>query len=348
MPEIEQVLFGAAIAALLAASLLSALALAYRKAHLDRMAFIVLAVGFLAQSACIVIRWVDAGRVPLSNLFETLVFFSWCTVLVYIVADRRYHIRVAGVILLPAAFFMMAVAALLYEAPVPLQEELRSRWLALHAGISLLGYAGFALAFATGFFYVIQEDLVRKRYVQVRYLIQGLVVALGTGLGLYVGYLIADPTLFEDATGHRVYGYSRSDWTIIAVSTLVGLAASVLIGWIAARGASRPSFANRLPALHVLDRLSFHSVVFGFILLAFGIVSGAIWAQVAWGEWWSWDPKETWALLAWIFYAGYLGMRELLNWRGRHSAVLAIVGMFFVLFAFLGINLFVPGRHDFN
>ena len=348
MQQIEQVLFGATVVAYLAASLLSAFGLAYRKSALERLAFVVLAAGFLAQSAAIVLRWVEAGRAPLTNLYETLVFFSWCTVLVYVVADRRYHIRVAGVILQPAAFFMVAVAALLYEAPLPLQEELRSRWLGIHAGISLLAYAGFALASATGFFYVVQEDLVRKRYAQVRYLIVGLVVALGTGLGLYVGYLIADPTLFEDATGHRVYGYSHSDWTIIGAATAAGLVASILIGWVAARGASRPSFANRLPALYLLDRLSFHSVVFGFILLAFGIVSGAIWAQVAWGEWWSWDPKETWALLAWVFYAGYLAMRELFSWRGRHAAVLAIVGMFLVLFAFLGINLFVPGRHDFN
>jgi cytochrome c-type biogenesis protein CcsB len=167
-------------------------------------------------------------------------------------------------------------------------------------------------------------------------------------LGTYIGYVIADPTLFEDAAGNRVYAYSQSDWTIIGVGAAAGLVISILLGWLAARGASRPSFANRLPALNMLDRLGYHSVVFGFVLLALGIISGAVWAQVAWGEWWTWDPKETWALLAWLFYAAYLGLRAFANWRGRNSATLAMVGMFLVMFAFLGINLFVPGRHDFN
>jgi len=346
--QLEQVLFGVTVVAYLAASVLATFGLAYRRPELDRYSFIIAAVGFLAQSATIMVRWIDAGRPPLINLYETLVFLSWCTVLLFLVADRRFHLGATAVILLPAAFFMMAVAVLLYEAPLPLQEELRSRWLSVHAGISILGYAGFTLAFATGLLYVIQEDLVKKKYSQVRMLTHGLVVALGTGIGIYVGYVIADPTLFEDATGHRVYAYSSSDWTIIAVGALVGLGVSVLLGWFVARAVSRPRSASRLPSLSLLDNLSFASVLFGLVLLTLGIISGAIWARVAWGEWWSWDPKETWALLAWIFYAGYLVLREFANWRGRHAAMLAIAGIFLVLFAFLGINFFVPGRHDFN
>ena len=92
---------------------------------------------------------------------------------------------------MPLSFFLLAVAAVIYQGPQPLVDELQSFWLAIHVGVSLLGYAAFALAFATGFFYVIQEDLIKKRYAQVRRLILGLVVALGTGLGAYVGYLIA-------------------------------------------------------------------------------------------------------------------------------------------------------------
>jgi cytochrome c-type biogenesis protein CcsB len=345
---LEQILLGFALVAYLAAAVLHTFGLAYKRKQAGRLAFIVVCAGFLSHSAAIILRWAEGGRLPLTSLFETLVFLSWCVVLLAIIADRRYSAGAASIILIPTAFFMTAAGVLMYEGPRELKEELATHWLAVHAGLSVFGYAAFTLAFAAGFFYVVQEDLVKKKYQQVRTLIRALVVAFGTGLGLYVGYVIANPTLYEDATGHRVYGYSTADYTIILIGTAIGLVASVVAGWIAARGASRPSFANRLPALHVLDRLSFHSVIFGLVLLALGIVSGAFWAKVVWGAWWEWDPKETWALVAWVFYAGYFGLREWANWRGRKAALVAIVGMFLIVFTFLGINLFVPGRHDFN
>ena len=121
-----------------------------------------------------------------------------------------------------------------------------------------------------------------------------------------------------------------------------------MIGLVAARGASRPSFANRLPALYLLDDLSYRSIIFGFGLLALGIITGSIWSHFAWGSWWIWDPKETWALAAWLFYGVYLGLRNFFDWRGRNAAILAITGLFLILFAFLGVKFLVPGKHDFN
>jgi len=345
---LEQILIGVTLVAFLAAAVLLAVGLAYRRRMAERVSHYVLAVGFVALTGAIGARWIDGGRPPLSDLYETLVFLSWCTALLFIMAERFYHVTAAGLILVPLSFFLLAVAAVIYQGPQPLIDELQSFWLTIHVGVSLLGYAAFALAFATGFFYVIQEDLIRKRYQQVRRLILGLVIALGTGLGAYVGYLIAHPLLFEDAAGHRVYAYSRADWTIIIIGALVGFVGSSVLGWVAARGASRPSFANRLPALSLLDRLSFRSVVFGLGLLALSIITGSLWARKAWGQWWVWDPKETWSVIAFAFYAGYIGLREWANWRGRHSAMLAIAGLFLILFTFLGVKLLVPGQHDFN
>lgn len=345
---LEQVFIGVTLFAFLAVAVLLAVALSYRRQPFESLAHVVLACGFVALTAAIVIRWVVAGRPPLADLYETLVFLAWGTTLLFIAAERLYHIPAAGLILVPVSFFLVAVAAVIYEGPRSLIDELQSYWLAIHVGVSLMGYAAFALAFATGFFYVVQEDLVRKRYAQVRRLIMGLVVALGTGLGAYIGYLVADPTLFEDAAGHRVYAYARSDWMLIAIGAIAGLAVSVILGWIAARGASRPSFANRLPALSLLDRLSFRSVLLGLGLLALSIVTGAVWSRQAWGQWWVWDPKQTWAAIAFCFYAGYLALWEWANWRGRHAAMLAMVGLFLILFTFLGVKLLVPGQHDFN
>lgn len=348
MQELEQSLFGAAAIGYLAAVVLFILGLAYRRDDLEAWARRVLVAGFALHTAGLIVRWLATGWPPLSDLNQSLIFLAWSTVLVFVVVDRLYRVAVAGLIMVPVAFFMMAVASALYEGPRPLPAELQSRWLAIHVGVSLLAYSAFALSFATGFFYVVQEELLKKRYRQVRILVLALAVALGTGVGVYIGYLIADPTLFEDAAGNRVYAYSHADVTVIALGALVGLAASVVLGWGAARGASRPSFANRLPALHVLDTLSSRSVVVGLVLLGLGIISGAVWAHEEWGSWWAWEPKETWAVTAWVFYAAYLGLREFANWRGRNTAMLAIAGIFIIFFAFLGVNLFLPGRHDFN
>jgi cytochrome c-type biogenesis protein CcsB len=346
--ELEQILIGVTLVAYLAACVFLILGIAYRKPQAERWGMGSLWVGFVAQTFAILVRAVEAGRPPLADLNEALVFVSWCTALAFLFSNSRSRVAATGLILMPVAFFSMAAAAILYREPQPLPDELQSMWLTVHVAVSLVGYSAFALAFALAFFYVVQEDLLKKRYGQVRKLIMTLVISLGTGLGLYIGYLIADPTLFEDAAGDRVYAYSAADITLIVAGAAIGLTVSIALGWTAARGAARPSFANRLPALDILDRLSFRSVAFGFVLLALGIVSGAMWAQEEWGGWWRWDPKETWALLAWLFYGGYLGLRQFADWRGRHSAVLAIAGLFLVLFTFLGVNLFVPGKHDFN
>lgn len=348
MQVAEQIFFGLTVALYFVSAVLLGVGVAYRRPKVERASFIVLVVGLVLNTGAIVLRGILSSRVPLADLPESLLFLAWCTVLLFLLLNLRYRVAAAGLILVPLAFFLVAVAAFLYETPQPLREQLRGFWLATHVGISLLAYAGFVVAFATAFFYVVQEDLIKKRYQEVRRLILALVIALGTGIGLYVGYLLARPTLFEDATGHRVYAYSYSDLILIALGALVGLGVSIVIGLVAARGAARPSFANRLPALYLLDDLSYRSIIFGFILLALGIVTGSIWSHVAWGSWWIWDAKETWALAAWLFYAVYLGLRNFFDWRGRNAAVLAIAGLFLILFAFLGVKFLVPGKHDFN
>ena len=87
--------------------------------------------------------------------------------------------------------------------------------------------------------------------------------------------------------------------------------------------------------LERLDTLSYRSILVGFVLLTLGLVSGAVWANEAWGTWWSWDPKETWALISWLFYAAYLHMRISKGWQGRKPALLATSGFFIVLICYM-------------
>jgi len=107
------------------------------------------------------------------------------------------------------------------------------------------------------------------------------------------------------------------------------------------------AITKRLPSLKVLDDLNYKSLTFGFPLLTIGIITGAIWAEYAWGRYWNWDPKETWSLITWLFYAALLHQRLTVGWRGRKAAIMAIVGFFSVLFTFLGVNLLLPGLHSY-
>ena len=97
-----------------------------------------------------------------------------------------------------------------------------------------------------------------------------------------------------------------------------------------------------------LDTLSYRAILVGFVLLTLGLISGAVWANEAWGTWWSWDPKETWAFISWLFYAAYLHMRISKGWQGRRPALLATTGFFVVLICYLGVNFLGIGLHSYG
>jgi len=97
-----------------------------------------------------------------------------------------------------------------------------------------------------------------------------------------------------------------------------------------------------------LDTLSYRSILVGFVLLTLGLITGAVWANEAWGTWWSWDPKETWAFISWLFYAAYLHMRISKGWQGRKPALLASTGFLVVLICYIGVNFLGIGLHSYG
>lgn len=107
------------------------------------------------------------------------------------------------------------------------------------------------------------------------------------------------------------------------------------------------ALSGRLPSLEVLDEVNYRALTIGFPLLTIGIVTGAVWAEYAWGSYWSWDPKETWSLITWLLYAALLHQRLTIGWRGKKAAIMAIVGFGAVLFTFLGVNLLMEGLHTY-
>ena len=110
---------------------------------------------------------------------------------------------------------------------------------------------------------------------------------------------------------------------------------------------SSQGIVSRFPPLDVLDELAYKVVGFAFPLLTLCIITGAIWANYAWGTYWSWDPKETWSLITWIIYAGYLHARLMYGWKGKRAAWLAVFGFAAVLFTFFGVNYLLPGLHSY-
>ncbi|MEG6616021.1 c-type cytochrome biogenesis protein CcsB [Peptococcaceae bacterium 1198_IL3148] len=103
-----------------------------------------------------------------------------------------------------------------------------------------------------------------------------------------------------------------------------------------------------MPTLAVLEKMLYRSIAFGFPLLTLVLITGAVWAEQVWGRWWSWDPKETWALITWIIYAVYLHARFAQGWRGKKAAWMAIVGFLAVLFTLFGVTIFMSGLHSYG
>jgi cytochrome c-type biogenesis protein CcsB len=104
-------------------------------------------------------------------------------------------------------------------------------------------------------------------------------------------------------------------------------------------------FFRRLPSLDLLDTTGYACIVVGFTMLTLGLITGFVYAKSVWGRFWSWDPKEVWSGVTWLFYAVLLHERLTVGWRGRRSAIMAIVGFIVLIFTFLGVNLLLEGHH---
>lgn len=147
----------------------------------------------------------------------------------------------------------------------------------------------------------------------------------------------------------------RSNWLGFHVSTAIiaygAFGVSCVLGVIfLLRDRMRESgfLDQHIPSREKLDMLSYRSVSLGLLFLTFTIVTGAIWAERAWGSYWSWDPKETWSLVTWLVYATYLHLRIRRSWQGRSAALFAVAGFVCVIFTYIGVNTLLPGVHSYK
>ena len=150
----------------------------------------------------------------------------------------------------------------------------------------------------------------------------------------------------------------KSPWLVIHVSAAIisggvfllanCMAATYLILDRYEQKGLRPIWAEKLPSLEFLDNLSYRLVALVFPLWTFSVIAGAIWAEAAWGRYWGWDPKETWAFITWVAYAAYLHARVTIGWRGRKAAWLCLLAGSTFLFNYIYINVWGTGRHTYS
>lgn len=270
----------------------------------------------------------DVGHIPVSNLYEVFVLFSWLTAAYYLYYEDRYQTRRMG------AFVMLVVSAavgfLLWYTVVreaheiqPLVPALQSWWMKLHVPANFIGYGTFAIAAMLAFAYLIKQSAGETRWWKL------------APLWLLGVVLCFEPLVFRRGTTEAGGSY----WFIY-----FGLSALIVGGILAARR----RIAERLPTLEVLDDVMYKAIAVGFAFFTIATVLGALWAAEAWGGYWSWDPKETWALIVWLNYAAWLHMRLMKGLRGTVAAWWALVGLVVTTFAFLGVNMFLSGLHSYG
>ena len=297
----------------------------------SRLAWVAVAMALIGT----LVRWyesymvgADVGHIPVSNLYEVFVMFCWMTTLFYLYYEQHYGTRALG------AFVMLVVSAavgfLLWYTVAreaqeiqPLVPALKSWWMKLHVPANFIGYGTFALAAMVAFAYLIKEQATQTSWKKLAPLaVLGLVLCF-------------EPIVFRPAAGEAGSGY----WMVyFGVSVLI--VGTILFG--------RRRIAAKLPPLELLDDLMYKSIAVGFAFFTIATVLGALWAAEAWGGYWSWDPKETWALIVWLNYAAWLHMRLMKGLRGTVSAWWALVGLAVTTFAFLGVNMFLSGLHSYG
>jgi len=229
--------------------------------------------GFFTNLYGFILRWIQThqtgyGYVPLSNLYESLVFFGLSIAGIYLFWELKLTKKVFGSLVFILASLIMAYASFATDSSIkPLIPALKSNWLIAHVITCFLGYAAFAVAFVMGVFYLLSGN---------------------------------------------------------------------------------PSVQKYLPEKSLMDNFMYKTILFGFFWLTIGIITGAIWADQAWGNYWSWDPKETWSLITWFIYAGAIHARIIRGWQGKKIAWLSILGFAAVMFTYFGVNFLLSGLHSYG
>nr|YP_009668865.1 cytochrome c biogenesis protein [Callisthene erythroclada]QCW93864.1 cytochrome c biogenesis protein [Callisthene erythroclada] len=266
---------------------------------------------FFCITALLVTRWIYSRHFPLSDFYESLIFLSWSFAIIHILPFKKHKTDLSA-ITAPSTIFTQsfATSGLLTQIRQSkiLVPALQSQWLMMHVSMMILSYAA----------------LLCGSLLSVAL----LVITLRKSIRIFS----KNKKFFNESFsfGEIQYMNERSNVFLLNTSFLY----------------CRNYYRGQL--IQQLDQWSYRIISLGFIFLTIGILSGAVWANEAWGSYWNWDPKETWAFITWTLFAIYLHTRTNKNWESVNCAIVASMGFFIIWICYLGVNLLGTGLHSYG
>ena len=276
----------------------------------------------------LLLRWIESGHFPLSNLYESLLFLSWCILGIYIYIEKSIKTLFLGILISPTVLLLFTFTSFILPSELqqstPLVPALQSNWLIMHVTVMIASYASLLL-----------------------------------GCFLAIGYLIfASSFVFPESQKialTQTVEKKNLEWNPILITKQNKFVANpkpeslIISAFATPKGMSLTNFwLSRDRVLNFLDNLSYRTIGIGFCFLTLGILSGAVWANETWGNYWSWDPKETWAFITWLTFAIYLHTRLIGGWSGNKSAWIASLGFIIIWVCYLGVNILGQGLHSYG
>lgn len=348
--------------------------------------FVITIIGCLSQITSFILRWIVGGYAPVSNMYEFTTFFGLMFIVVFIILFFIYRISVLGMFTLPVVVLMIGFASMFSRDITPLAPTLQSNFLQIHVMLSALGQGILAVSFVIALIYlvkVIDQTVKSKKTLWLEIVLFTLFVTAGfiiavlsfTTVGQYSSvFQIGDGEQFKEYRMPAILG--ESDAVLVSetgsvpiieippfISDVVDVSKintslwSLIFGtllYILVRLITRKRFAAILQPFtknirdDLLDEICYRSVLIGYPIFTIGaLLFGMIWAQIAWGSFWSWDPKEVWALVSWLFYTAFLHLRLSRNWQGEKSAWLVIIGFGLIIFNLVFVNFLLAGLHSY-
>lgn len=299
-------------------------------------------IGFIFLTSHLLFRWFDSGHFPLSNLYESLLFLAWCLIFLQIYLENFIKTLFLGVFTSPALLCLIAFTDLSLpdelQKSEPLVPALQSNWLVMHVTVMIASYAALLLGCLLSIVYLIFSQVFKSEKEKN--------LLLAESQTNETSYIVTKKPLHLT----QVSTFYESSHDSFSEKTFIKKPSSPENNEEKSTGATAVLYEKIENAsfFTMLDNLSYRTIGIGFCFLTLGILSGAIWANETWGNYWSWDPKETWAFITWLTFATYLHSRLIVGWTGSKPAWIASFGFVIVWICYLGVNLIGQGLHSYG
>lgn len=324
-----------------------------KKDKLAYAATLAITIGALAHITGFVIRFKEMyainhsfmRSIPITNLYESLIFFALCLILGYLIIEWKYGKRSFGVFVSLVAGITIGLTDVLgiTKEVQPLVPALKSNWLLAHVTLSFIAYAAFAISFISGLLHVLMSC---DRRSSLKYIFSTSL--LGLMFFLFISMIIDVATAGSPKAVKIFHSTLANSSPLISILSWISLIFLLFAFWKWGEVLTKIMKGLKIDE-NFLEDITYKGIAFGFPVFTIGgLVFGAIWADQAWGRYWGWDPKETWSLITWFVYAFYLHVKFIKGWQGSKTSMIAVIGFIVTIFTYLGVNLFLSGLHSYG